>query len=94
MDEIRQTLGVSEATVEKDFYLLQNPIEGQILLKVPMGKNTISASIFSLTGQEVATKNWSNPSSRMEWEVALASGVYLLQVSDGNSQETLKLIVQ
>ncbi len=94
LDEIRQTLGVSEATVEKDFYLLQNPIEGQILLKVPMGKNTISASIFSLTGQEVATKNWSNPSSRMEWEVALASGVYLLQVSDGNSQETLKLIVQ
>ena len=95
LDEIRNgVIGISENQFKNKFILIQNPVKATIDI-VTIGKaQPITTTVFNITGQCVMQKSWENPSPQLQWKHQLASGFYLLKISDGIMSQTIKLVVE
>jgi len=92
LDEIRQILSVDGVNNES-FALLQNPIQNQIQLAALSNNGTIKANLYSITGQLLFENQW-QPTNRINWEVSLDSGMYILIVEDEQSRSEFKILVK
>ena len=93
LDEIRQTLNVNDFS-EGVFQLLQNPVEQSIRLGILENLGTVKTQLFSLTGQLLQEKQWEGAQTKIVWEHQLATGLYLLTVSNDIHSQEFKILVK
>ncbi|MGO2102981.1 MAG: reprolysin-like metallopeptidase [Psychroflexus halocasei] len=90
------TLGLDDQSLS-DFSIYPNPTNGEFSLNFSkaLNKNAI-AKIYSLQGQVIEEINLSSQSTSHQIKLtnALQSGVYLIEVNDGQSKSVEKLIVR
>ncbi|MEZ4875881.1 MAG: T9SS type A sorting domain-containing protein, partial [Flavobacteriaceae bacterium] len=96
LDEIRQNLGVSENNLDLGISLIENPVKEVIGLRISSNSlfTNLTARIYALTGQEIVSQMWNQPQGNLFWKQSLASGLYLLTVSDGSAIKEFKLVVR
>lgn len=97
LDEIRLPIAsVTDNILANQIQLVENPVENTIRLAVNPATqiSTLTTTIYTLTGQQVAQKVWSQPQGELLWEQNLATGVYVLSVSNGTAQLPIKLVVR
>ncbi|MCB0457449.1 MAG: T9SS type A sorting domain-containing protein [Flavobacteriaceae bacterium] len=96
LNEIRLPLGVSENTLDLDISLVENPVKDAIRLSISPNSqiSNLSAQIFSLTGEQIASKIWNQPQGELVWKQQLPTGIYILAVSDGKVKKEFKVVVQ
>lgn len=95
LDEIRLPLvGIDDNQLDLGIYLLENPIQNTIRLGINGAQNNLDLKLYSITGQLLAEKTFTNPGGGIAWEQNLQSGFYMLNVTDGNLQQTLKIVVK
>lgn len=69
-----------------------NPNDGSFLFQTNFDLNNATISIFNLTGQQVFTSLITSASTRLELE--LEKGVYLVIYQNGETRETIKMVIQ
>lgn len=97
LDEIRNGLiSVGENQFSNQFILSQNPVQKTINIAVPKNYSTekLTTTVFSITGQRLMQKTWTNPSEELSWSHYLSSGIYFLKLNDGPSVQTIKMVVE
>ena len=97
MDEIRNgVLGISENQLSNHFVLSPNPVKNSINLTSSNNNlnERLTARVYSITGQKLMEETWTNVGRDLQWNHNLASGIYLLNLSYGDSVQTIKMIVQ
>jgi len=95
--EIRQQpLGISDLDTTNKYLLAKNPVGPQIQLKLDAAFSfgTVAIAVNAITGQQVLKTSVVNPSGEIALDHALASGVYVLSVSDAEGVYTFKFMVQ
>lgn len=97
LDEIRAgVVGISENQFGSGFVLAQNPVKSTINIAV-MGNSSVekmTTTVYSITGQRLMEQTWSNPQHEIVWNHNLAGGIYLLKLDNGNSVQTIKMLVE
>ncbi|MCW9038655.1 T9SS type A sorting domain-containing protein [Altibacter sp.] len=94
LNEIRQLLGIEERDTLNRYALAQNPIGELLQLQVPdEGRGTVTLRVFAITGQQLFIKTFTNPSGTIRLDLPLASGSYLLKITDAAGSETLRFLV-
>jgi len=84
---VNETLSVEEfADVNFKFF-----VDAQNMLNLSSNENLSGVKLFNMLGQEVLSKQLSNPSESIDLN-GLNSGVYLGQVQLNNTTETFKLV--
>src|SRR5690606_4223015 len=97
LDEIRDgVLSVGENQFSNQFILAQNPVQKNINIVIPNNtlSQTLTTTVFSITGQRLMQKTWASPSKELTWNLTLSNGVYLLKLDNGFSTQTIKMIVE
>lgn len=97
LDEIRDgVLSVGENQFSNQFILAQNPVQKNINIVIPNNtlSQTLTTTVFSITGQRLMQKTWANPSQELTWNHNLSNGIYLLKLDNGFSTQTIKMIVE
>ncbi len=97
LDEIRGGLiSVDENQFSNQFILVQNPVQKNINIVIPNNtlSQTLTTTVFSITGQRLMQKTWANPSQELTWNHNLSNGIYLLKLDNGFSTQTIKMIVE
>jgi pimeloyl-ACP methyl ester carboxylesterase len=97
LDEIRGGLiSVDENQFSNQFILVQNPVQKNINIVIPNNtlSQTLTTTVFSITGQRLMQKTWTNPSQELTWNHNLSNGIYLLKLDNGFSTQTIKMIVE
>lgn len=98
IDEILAgTLGVTDASVDSGYVLSRNPVGDEILLyrnSASISSGKLSLTMYSMTGQEVFGTTFENPPRTLSIEHGLSSGVYLLQVIEGDLIQNLRMVVK
>lgn len=88
-------LNTNEFDLNNTYTLIQNPVSESI--KIQMNKQDVkgvTAKIYAITGQEVASKTINNPTNQIEIPVSLSAGVYLLELNDTETIFKTKIIIQ
>lgn len=79
------------------FLIYPNPTKGTFTIKLPHGfEENLEVNVYDIRGRKVFHKTYATTSG-LEQEVTLngaQAGVYLVEVSDGNSRSTKRLIVE
>ncbi|MFN4198659.1 MAG: reprolysin-like metallopeptidase, partial [Flavobacterium sp.] len=79
------------------FAIYPNPSKGNFTIKLPEGfGDTMDVNVYDIRGRKVFHKTYSTASG-LEQQVALQgaqAGVYLVEVSDGSSKATKRLIIE
>ncbi len=87
-------LAVKEKAISFEYTLAPNPAEGyvQLLGNSSASVNTVEVSVYTVTGQFVLQKQISvnDVITTQNW----SSGVYFLQINNGENVETQKLVVR
>lgn len=97
LDEIRGGLiSVVENQFSNQFILAQNPVQKNINIVIPnnTSSQTLTTTVFSITGQRLMQKTWASPSKELTWNHNLSNGIYLLKLDNGISTQTIKMIVE
>jgi hypothetical protein len=97
LDEIRDgVLSVGENQFTNKFILAQNPVQKNINIVIPNNtlSQTLTTTVFSITGQRLMQKTWASPSKELTWNHNLSNGIYLLKLDNGFSTQTIKMIVE
>ncbi len=97
LDEIRNGLiGISENHHTTQFLLNQNPVKNTIDISISGNASIerLSTTVFSITGQKLMEKTWSNTTPQLVWNHNLSSGIYLLKLDNGYSVQTVKMLVE
>lgn len=97
LDEIRDgVLSVGENQFSNQFILAQNPVQKNINIVIPNNtlSQTLTTTVFSITGQRLMQKTWASPSKELTWNHNLSNGIYLLKLDNGFSTQTIKMIVE
>lgn len=90
------SLGVDEQRMT-DFTISPNPTHGKFTLNTSqLLSQDASAQIYSIQGQVIETINLSNQSTTHEIQLSrtLQSGIYLIEITDGQTKSIEKLIVR
>ncbi len=85
-------LGVDDNTIE-GFKVYPNPVEGSILTITTSSTDVKTVNIFNVLGRRVFTQKFSSTDKTMDVS-GIASGVYILKVTEGNRTATKKLIIE
>lgn len=88
-------LNIDEFDLNNDYTLIKNPVSD--VIRIQMNKQDVEniiAKLYSITGQEVASKTFRNPSNQLKIPISLSSGVYLLELNDAETVFKTKIIVQ
>jgi len=97
LDEIRDgSLGVSEVNLQNRIALVENPVGNEILLQLnnSLSFGEVEIQIYSLTGQQLFSETYGNPSGQIRIPQQLGSGIYLLEIKDAYGAIPMKIIVQ
>lgn len=97
LDEIRDgVLSAGENQFSNQFILAQNPVQKNINILIPNNTSTqpLTTTVFSITGQRLMQKTWTNRSQKLTWNHNLSNGIYLLKLDNGISTQTIKMIVE
>lgn len=78
-----------------NFKLIENPVSDVIRLRLSSQTAVakLTVKIVNTTGQEIASYDFTNPSSLLNIPSPSADGYYMLSISDGNSSVVKKLVV-
>lgn len=95
LDEIRQTLGITENELAA-WVVINNPVKQHIemALKNQIASESITTTVYTITGQKVMEKEWLQPAQQLVWEHALTSGFYILNIKDGVNVQSIKMMVE
>lgn len=97
LDEIRNgVVGISENQFDNQFVLSPNPVKNNINLTTSNNNlnERLTARVYSITGQKLMEETWVNPGRDIQWNHNLSSGMYLLNLTHGDSIQTIKMVVQ
>jgi PGAP1-like protein len=96
LDEIRQNLGVTDYEMTSSYVLSKNPVDSNIYLSVnaQTQADRLVTTVFNLSGQKVMEKQWLQPTGELIWHQNLASGFYILQLNDGSTIQSIKMLVK
>ncbi|WP_452225385.1 reprolysin-like metallopeptidase [Lacinutrix chionoecetis] len=90
-------LSVDEFNLENSFAVYPNPNNGNFNIKFNSNSNKIGISVYDVRGRSVYDKSYINDSGTFDENINLGnvqSGLYLLNVNDGERTVTKKVIVQ
>ncbi len=97
LDEIRNgVVGISENQFDSGFVLVQNPVKKSMDIAI-LGNTsgeTITTTVYSVTGQKLMEQTWDNPQQQIKWSHNLAGGIYLLNLDNGIATQTIKMVVE
>ncbi len=97
LDEIRNgVVGISENQFDSGFVLVQNPVKNSMDIAI-LGNTsgeTITTTVYSVTGQKLMEQTWDNPQQQIKWSHNLAGGIYLLNLDNGIATQTIKMVVE
>jgi pimeloyl-ACP methyl ester carboxylesterase len=76
--------------------VLINPVAQTIDLYFPQiwQQGSLRAKIYGLEGRLIAHKEWADIGQHLQWDLALAQGVYLLELQNGPQTHYLRLLKQ
>ncbi len=97
LDEIRNgVVGISENQFDSGFVLVQNPVKNSrdIAILGNTSGETITTTVYSVTGQKLMEQTWDNPQQQIKWSHNLAGGIYLLNLDNGIATQTIKMVVE
>ncbi|MCW5520450.1 T9SS type A sorting domain-containing protein [Aureitalea sp. L0-47] len=96
LDEIRDgSLGVSEVNRGERYRLMQNPVGSEIVVQLNSSGafGNVEMSIYSLSGQQLFSETYQNPSGQIRIPQQMASGIYLMEIKDEFGAIPFKIIV-
>lgn len=90
---------VQDATASiEDFSLYPNPSQGEFTIRFEtISQENVLIKVMDIAGRTVYTNKYRNVSSDFSERVVLenvSSGIYLLQIQNGNKQTTRKLLIE
>jgi len=97
LDEIRNgSLGVDSEILMNRYILSQNPVSENIVVRLDPSQfyNTTQLKVFNLLGQEVLSHSVKNASQDITVPHLLATGNYILKITDDLGTLSLKLLVE
>ncbi len=97
LDEIRSgVVGISENQEEKGLLLIQNPVRNTIKISILKDGSLrgVTTAVFDVTGKKLMERKWDQPDHQIEWPHNLDRGIYLLNLDNGTSAQTIKMVVE
>ena len=97
IDEIRNgALAISENTFSDKYKLTQNPVSEniQIRLNNASSYSEVTVSIFAISGQQLSSEQFVNPTQEINLEHSLSTGLYILNIRDLKGSYNLKFVVK
>ncbi len=91
------TIGLRPVAEVSNSYVYPNPSNGVVTLKLAKVMAGTSVKVVDLLGKEVFSTKYNSTSLNEELKINIsenAKGIYLMQISNGNSSEVQKLIVE
>ncbi|RLA18403.1 MAG: hypothetical protein DRQ62_13620 [Gammaproteobacteria bacterium] len=80
------TVGLLENTSSEHFVVYPNPTDGKLSIEFDNIQGSLTARLFSLTGQLIMNRNFQNMNS-FQLEINVPSGMYILEVIDGKGKK-------
>lgn len=94
----RTSLGTGESAFSNSLRVYPNPVtDNQFFIQLPVQEGeSLSVKLVNLLGQEVYSKtlNTADGIAKIQPEMTLQSGIYLVNISNGTNTATKKLIVK
>ncbi|MFT5437229.1 MAG: hypothetical protein ACI840_001882 [Ulvibacter sp.] len=97
LDEIRNgSLGLVDNDFSKKYKLTQNPVSENIQIKLNNASNysKVIISVFAISGQQLSSDQFVNPTQEINLGHSLSSGIYLLNIKDLKGSYNLKFAVK
>ncbi len=97
LDEIRNgSASVNDNQFSNQFVFAQNPVQKTINILIPNNTSiqNLTTTVFGITGQKLMQNKWANPRGELIWNHNLSSGIYILKLNNGSTEQTIKLIVE
>ncbi len=97
LDEIRNgSLGLGDNNFSEKYKLTRNPVSESIQIKLNNASSysVVTVSIFAISGQQLRSDRFVNPTQEINLEHSLSSGIYLLNIRDLNGSYNLKFVVK
>jgi hypothetical protein len=97
LDEIRNgSLGLVDNDFSKKYKLTQNPVSENIQIKLNNTSNysKVIISVFAISGQQLSSDQFVNPTQEINLGHSLSSGIYLLNIKDLKGSYNLKFAVK
>jgi hypothetical protein len=97
LDEIRNgSLGLVDNDFSQKYKLTQNPVSENIQIKLNNASNysKVIISVFAISGQQLSSDQFVNPTQEINLGHSLSSGIYLLNIKDLKGSYNLKFAVK
>ncbi|MFT5983040.1 MAG: hypothetical protein ACI9RM_001481 [Ulvibacter sp.] len=97
LDEIRNgSLGLVDNDFSQKYKLTQNPVSENIQIKLNNTSNysKVIISVFAISGQQLSSDQFVNPTQEINLGHSLSSGIYLLNIKDLKGSYNLKFAVK
>lgn len=94
---LKDNLGVTEATIQKDFFLYDNPNNGNFTLQGSLlTKKKLSMKLYDTAGRVITTKKLNNEfKQNFDLQGSLQNGNYIIEISENNTMiKTFKMTVK
>ncbi len=96
LEEIRDgVLATNDNEFNNKYTLIKNPVGEQIKIRVDSSQSygNLEIAIFNISGQQVFLDKVQNPTSEINLNHYLSSGIYVLRIVDSETIYTVKLVV-
>ncbi|REK05658.1 MAG: T9SS C-terminal target domain-containing protein [Bacteroidetes bacterium] len=87
------TVGIIENTFNSPITVYPNPTQGQLIIVSQKELRNTSLTLRNIMGQEVFRKNYSSV-NRIDLTREVSSGVYFVEIIDGEKKAVFKIIVE
>ncbi|RZP03941.1 MAG: T9SS type A sorting domain-containing protein [Flavobacteriales bacterium] len=96
LSEIREVPLSTEETAYTNFYLMENPVNDKLIVKLGSNNNysNLEVSVYNTSGQLVLVENIIYPSEVLTLNHNLNSGLYILIINNNNHYFQTKFIVK
>lgn len=97
LEEIRNgVLGITDVVTANKYQLIENPVTEKISIAVDpsVTNESLSIAIYTTAGQLVVSKELVNVSNQVTLRHGLASGVYVLQITDSDGPHSINMVVK
>ena len=87
------TVGIIENSFNEEFTLYPNPTDGLFSIQFDSSQKHITLSIMDASGKLIDIKNYDQV-DLIEYELSQPKGIYLIEVSDGENQQSLIRLIK
>jgi hypothetical protein len=97
LEEIRNgALGLGENNFSEKYKLSQNPVSETIQIKLNNASSysEVTVSVFAISGQQLSSEKFVNPTQQIKLNHSLNSGIYFLNIRDLKGSYNLKFVVK